>query len=31
VIDEGYIRLPALPGIGFEANSELYALLRSVH
>jgi D(-)-tartrate dehydratase len=31
VIDEGYIRLPDLPGIGFEANSELYSLLRSVH
>lgn len=30
-IDEGYIRLPDLPGIGFEANSELYSLLRSVH
>jgi D(-)-tartrate dehydratase len=29
-IDEGYIRLPNLPGIGFEANTELYSLLRSV-
>jgi L-alanine-DL-glutamate epimerase-like enolase superfamily enzyme len=30
-IDEGYVRLSDLPGIGFEANSELYSLLRSVH
>ena len=30
-IVEGYIRLPELPGIGFEANGELYSLLRSVH
>jgi L-alanine-DL-glutamate epimerase-like enolase superfamily enzyme len=30
-IDEGYGRLSDLPGIGFEANSELYSLLRSVH
>ena len=30
-IVEGYIRLPELPGIGFEANRELYSLLRSVH
>jgi L-alanine-DL-glutamate epimerase-like enolase superfamily enzyme len=30
-IDEGYVRLPDLPGIGFEANRELYSLLRSVH
>jgi L-alanine-DL-glutamate epimerase-like enolase superfamily enzyme len=30
-IDDGYIRLPDLPGIGFEANSQLYSLLRSVY
>jgi L-alanine-DL-glutamate epimerase-like enolase superfamily enzyme len=30
-IDDGYIRLPDIPGIGFEANSELYRLLRSIH
>jgi L-alanine-DL-glutamate epimerase-like enolase superfamily enzyme len=30
-IVDGFIRLPKLPGIGFEANKELYSLLRSVH
>jgi L-alanine-DL-glutamate epimerase-like enolase superfamily enzyme len=30
-IQNGYVRLPAAPGIGFESNSELYRLLRSVH
>jgi L-alanine-DL-glutamate epimerase-like enolase superfamily enzyme len=30
-IDDGYIRLPDVPGIGFEANSELYRLLRGIH
>jgi L-alanine-DL-glutamate epimerase-like enolase superfamily enzyme len=30
-VENGYIRLPDLPGIGFEANSELYRLLRSAH
>jgi len=28
VIDDGYIRLPDLPGVGFEANSALYEVLR---
>ncbi len=30
-VQNGYVRLPAAPGIGFESNSELYRLLRSVH
>ena len=30
-VEDGYVKLPDLPGIGFEANSELYRLLRSVH
>jgi D(-)-tartrate dehydratase len=30
-VENGYIRLPDIPGIGFESNSELYRLLRSVY
>ena len=30
-VEDGYIRLPDVPGIGFEVNSELYRLLRSAH
>ena len=30
-VEGGYIRLPDVPGIGFEANTELYRLLRSVY
>jgi L-alanine-DL-glutamate epimerase-like enolase superfamily enzyme len=30
-VENGLIRLPDLPGIGFEANSELYRLLRSAY
>ncbi|HET7034818.1 MAG TPA: mandelate racemase/muconate lactonizing enzyme family protein [Thermomicrobiaceae bacterium] len=29
-VEAGYIRLPEIPGVGFEAKHELYALLRSV-
>ena len=29
-VENGYVRLPNLPGVGFEAKRELYDLLRSV-
>lgn len=30
-VEAGYVRLPDLPGIGFGAKAELYALFRSLH
>ena len=29
-VENGYVRLPNIPGVGFEAKRELYDLLRSV-
>lgn len=29
-VENGYVRLPDVPGVGFEAKSDLYTLLRSV-
>jgi L-alanine-DL-glutamate epimerase-like enolase superfamily enzyme len=29
-IENGYVRLTDVPGIGFETNSELYQLLKSI-
>jgi L-alanine-DL-glutamate epimerase-like enolase superfamily enzyme len=30
-VEQGYVRLPDLPGIGFEGKANLYGLLRSLH
>jgi L-alanine-DL-glutamate epimerase-like enolase superfamily enzyme len=29
-VEDGYVRLPKIPGIGFEAKSKLYALMRKL-
>ncbi len=29
-IEDGFVRLPDIPGIGFEANSDLYAVMRKL-
>ncbi|RZI05319.1 mandelate racemase, partial [Staphylococcus aureus] len=29
-VENGYVQLPEVPGIGFEAKNNLYTLLRSV-
>ncbi len=29
-VEDGYVRLPDLPGVGFEAKSELYALMKTL-
>lgn len=30
-VEEGRVRLPDVPGVGFEAKSKLYALMRDLH
>ena len=29
-VEDGFVRLPDVPGIGFEAKADLFALLRTV-
>ena len=29
-VEDGYVRLPDVPGIGFETKNELYALMRDI-